>query len=34
MAEAEARYRKIGEEPSFAPKRQRSVGRSRTLETA
>jgi cyclopropane-fatty-acyl-phospholipid synthase len=34
MAEAEARYRKIGEEPSPAPKKQRSSGRSRTLETA
>ena len=34
MAEAEARYRKLGAEPEPTAKKQRSTGRSRTLETA
>jgi cyclopropane-fatty-acyl-phospholipid synthase len=34
MAEAEARYRKLGAEPEPTAKKQRSAGRSRTLETA
>jgi cyclopropane-fatty-acyl-phospholipid synthase len=34
MAEAEARYRKLGAEPAPPAKKQRSSGRSRTLEDA